>query len=68
MIAIGSVIDYPTVHNEQVVGEVEMILENTVIVRDSYDDTHLVLKSILKDDGFAVDERTYVHKTRYTRS
>ena len=67
MVAIGSVIDYPTVHDEKVVGEVELILENTVIVRDSDDDTHLVLKSILEEDGLAVDEKTYVHKTRYSR-
>lgn len=68
MIIIGSVIDYPTVHEKQVVGQVESILENTVVIRDKYDETHLVLKSNIEEDGFTIDEITNVHKTRYTRS
>lgn len=67
MIKIGSVIDYPTVHDEQVAGHVELILENTVIVRDFEDDMHLVLKSTIKEDGLAIDEQTHVPKTRYSR-
>lgn len=67
MIIIGSVIDYPTVHEKQVVGQVETILENTVVIRDKHDETHLVLKSNIEEDGFTIDEITNVHKTRYTR-
>ncbi|MBO0476011.1 hypothetical protein DOK76_02945 [Vagococcus sp. DIV0080] len=67
MITIGSVIDYPTVHDEHVTGQVELILKNTVIIRDTDDDTHLVLKSILKEDGLSVDDQTYSIKTRYNR-
>lgn len=67
MIVIGSVIDYPTVHDKQVVGHVETILENTVVIRDNYDETHLILKSEIERDGFTIDEITNVHKTRYTR-
>lgn len=67
-IKIGSVIDYPTIHHKKIVGQVELILENTVIVRDFSDATHLVLKSLLIDDGFFVDEKTYRHQTQYTRS
>lgn len=68
MITVGSVIDYPTIHNKKVVGKVEVILENTVIVRDFSDGTHLVLKSILQEDGFSVDEKTNTHRTPYTKS
>ena len=67
MIVIGSIIDYPTVHEKQVVGEVQTILENTVVVRDSDEDTHLVLKSTIEEDGYSVDEKTNVQKTRFTR-
>ncbi|MGO2084008.1 hypothetical protein [Vagococcus sp.] len=67
MITIGSVIDYPTIHHDKIVGQVELILENTVIVRDFEDGTHLVLKRLLQEDGFSVDERTYRHKTQYSK-
>ncbi len=68
LIAVGSVIEYPTIHNKKVVGKVEVILENTVIVRDSSDGTHVVLKSTLKEDGRSIDEKTNTHRTPYTRS
>ena len=68
LITIGSVIDYPTIHEDKVVGHVEQILENTLLIRDLDDETHLVLKSNLKDDGLKVDEKTYIYKTRYNRS
>lgn len=67
LIKIGSVIDYPTVHDEQIAGEVELILENTVMVRDFEDDTHLVLKSTLTEDGLSVDEQTFIPRTRFSR-
>ncbi|MGY3766165.1 hypothetical protein ACWOAH_06370 [Vagococcus vulneris] len=68
IISIGSVINHPTVHDKDVTGRVELILENTVIVRDSDGDTHLVTKEILEDDGFSVDEKTYVYQNHFTRS
>ncbi|MDT2832849.1 hypothetical protein P7H70_02180 [Vagococcus carniphilus] len=68
MIVIGSIIDYPTVHNKKVVGKVELILENTLLIRDSVDETHLVLKSSLEQDGYSIDEKTYVNKRQFTNS
>ncbi|MBO0444152.1 hypothetical protein [Vagococcus fluvialis] len=56
MIVIGSIIDYPTVHEEQ------------VVVRDYDEDTYIVLKSTIEEDGYSVDDKNYVHKTRFTRS
>lgn len=67
MISIGSVINYPSVHNDNVLGKVEVILQNTVIVRDSDEDTHLILKSSIQKDGFSVDEETARHQNGYRR-
>ncbi|UNM88802.1 hypothetical protein [Vagococcus sp. CY52-2] len=68
LISIGSIIDYPTVHEKHVIGEVELILKNTVVVRDRFEDTHLVLIKTLEEDGMTVDDETYVYKNRYSRS
>lgn len=67
MVVVGTVVDYPTVHDKKIKGKIELILENTVIVRDSEDGTHVVLKKTIEEDGFLVDEPTHQHKTRYTR-
>lgn len=67
IISIGSVVDYPTIHNKKVAGKVELILENTIVVRDSDDSTHLVLKSVIEEAGFSIDEKTHNHKTQYTK-
>ncbi|AQP53490.1 hypothetical protein CBF34_00035 [Vagococcus penaei] len=68
LISIGSIIDYPTVHKEKITGKVELILSNTILIRDKYDDTHLVLKKAVEKDGFDIDEKTYVYATRYSRN
>lgn len=67
MIKIGSIIDYPTVHDKQIAGEVELILENTVMIRDFEDDTHLVLKRTLTEDGLFVDEQSFVPRTQFSK-
>ena len=68
LVSIGSIIDYPTVHNKNVTGRVELILENTIIVRDKSENTHLVLIKTVVNDGFDVDKKTHVYKNRYSKN
>jgi hypothetical protein len=37
------------------------------MVRYFEDDTHLVLKSTLTEDGLSVDEQTFIPRTRFSR-
>lgn len=67
LISVGSTIDYPTVHEKHVIGKVELILKNTLVIRDKYEETHLVLIKTVEQDGASVDEETYVYKNRYSR-
>ncbi|WP_326717823.1 hypothetical protein [Vagococcus jeotgali] len=67
MVTVDSFVDSLTVHSEEVVGRVEVILENTVLIRDEEDDTHLVLKSTLIEEGYSVDEQTHSYRSPYRR-
>ncbi|MGX4685881.1 hypothetical protein JNUCC83_03165 [Vagococcus sp. JNUCC 83] len=67
LVSIGSIIDYPTVHHKRVIGRVEVILKNTILIRDKFEQTHLVLIKTVEKDGFEVDEETYIYKNRYSK-
>lgn len=41
LISIGSFIEYPTVRKKLISDKVEVILENTLLIRDKYNQTHL---------------------------
>ncbi|MGX6971316.1 hypothetical protein [Vagococcus bubulae] len=68
LVSIGSIIEYPTVHQEKVVGRVEQILKNTIIIRDKFKNTHLVLIKTVEKSGVSVDEETYIYKNRYSKN
>jgi len=67
MITVGSMITYPTVHNKVVNGRVEKIYDFTVMVRDKNKDTHLIMKTTIKKDGFLIDVNTPMYKVGYTK-
>lgn len=52
---IGETIKGKTVHEQFVMGEVESILFNTVVLRDNNGDTHLLSKKDIEKDSVSFD-------------
>ncbi|WP_147408662.1 MULTISPECIES: hypothetical protein [Vagococcus] len=67
LVSIGSTIESSTVHHKKVVRTVELILKHTVLIRDEFDETHLVLIETLAKHGLDVDDETSIYKTKYSR-
>ena len=57
VLSLGDTVTCNTIYGKAITGQLEVVLEKTVVIRDCSSDSHLVSQKWLKKQGFSLPEQ-----------